>query len=173
MEKVAEYSDLIFKLKYFCIDGLIDETILDVKDFKIEYCISDRKFKHVEQDILFHYLFLNVIKLIRNSVIEKGFKPVLYVSKNKAETDVFDVNIALQIKKLKKLLPIPLIIPLDEAEVFYGAYGRIKEVNSKILNFYSKKKVKIKEVKKYLDNKGFNTLSNTLSSIVDLKGFYY
>jgi len=172
VDKIVEYTDLIFKLKYICIDSLIDETVLDVNDFKLEYCISDKKFKHVERDIIFHYLFLNVIKLIRDLNLESGFKPVIYISKEKFEK-ILDVSLLLQIKKLKKLLPIPMFVCVEEFEVFYGSDGKMKEINNKSLNFYSKRKVKIREVKKYLDDKGFNTLSNTLSSIVDLKGFYY
>jgi hypothetical protein len=171
VNQVIEYTDLLFKFKYVCIDGLIDETNLDVEDFKIEYCISDKKFKHVENNILFHYLFLNVIKLARSLDLEIGYKLVLFVTDKKLESK--DLNLILQLKNLKKILPIPLLISVNQEEVFVGLYGKMKETNNRVLNFYSKRKVKFKEVKKYLDNKGFNTLSNTLSSMVDLKGFYY
>ena len=171
MNQVIEYTDLLFKFKYVCIDSLIDETNLDVEDFKIEYCISDKKFKHVESNILFHYLFLNVIKLVRSLNLETGYKLVLFVTDKKLDSK--NLNLILQLKNLKKILPIPLLISINQEEVFTGLYGKMKEINNKVLNFYSKRKVKFREIKKHLDDKGFNALSNTLSSIVDLKGFYY
>jgi len=170
VEKIIEYTDLLYKLKYVCIDNLIDETVLDVDGFKIEYRLTDKNFKYIKKNIVFHFLFLNVLKLLKNIVTEDSYKPVLFVS---CEKIIKDNTLEDQLKLLKKLLPIPVLLSLDQDIIFKGFPGPLKELNSKVLSFYQKRKVKLKDLKKYFDDKGFSALSHTLSSVVDLKGFYY
>lgn len=169
MEKITEYKDLLYKISYINISSTIQKSLLDVEDFKLEYNISSKSFKHVESKIIFHFLFLNILKYLRSADKIDSFKISLYTDSKEKLNDVT----LKQLKILKKILPIPIFIALDEQSTFTGLYGGLKELNNKVINFYQKRRVKLKELKKYLDNKGFNTISNTLSSVVDLKGFYY
>lgn len=168
------YSDKIFKLIYLQIDEILDKTFLDVEDFKLEYNISAKNFKYVEDKIFFHNLFVNVLNLIRNNSKETDLKPVLFLTNSYINKETRKIQIALrQLKILKKLLPIPLIIPL-KTDVFSAKQpGLLREINHKCSNFYCKRKIRLSEVKKYLDTKGYTTLNSTLSGIVNLKGVYY
>lgn len=170
METINEYTDLIYRLKYICIDDLVRQTILDAEGFKIDYCLSDRNFKYVKKNIVFHFLFLNTLQLLKTHVPGNPFKPALFTSK---QLEIDDEVIEAQLKLLKRLLPVPVILSLDDYLTFRGKLGPLKEMNSRVLNFYQNRKVKLKNLKKYFNEKGFNTLANTLSSVVDLKGFYY
>jgi hypothetical protein len=172
--KKINYIDNLYKLIYICIDDVIDETVLDVGDFKHEYNISTKNFKFVEDKIYFHHLFLNILKVLRENSLENSYKPVLYISYEKIATKNIKLPIILkQIKVLKSLLPIPLIIPIKTLLFSSKSEGKIKELNLKCSEFYSKRKIKLAKLKKYLDTKGYTTLNNSLSSIVNLKGVYY
>ena len=170
MEKIIEYTDPVYKLQYNCIDSVVENTLLDIEGFKIEYCLSEQKFKHVKKNVIFHFLFLNTINYIRELKIQDNFKLSLFISE---EIVIKDQEIITQIKALKKLLPIPLLVFVNSNYLFRGNYGPLKEQNNKIMSFYQNRKVKLKELKKHLNDKGFSALSHALSSVVDLKGFYY
>jgi hypothetical protein len=165
----VSYIDSIYKLKYIDTVEALNKTLLDVEDFKLEYQISPKNFKYIQKNILFHFLFINLISLLREVNLNNEFKPVLYVDEKNIPSSLPLIE---QLKKIKKIFPIPFLIGVDTS-LFTGSGGPLKEINRKVMNFYGKRRVELREIKKYLDTKGFNTLSNTLSSVVDLKGFYY
>lgn len=170
MEVVFSFTDFRACLNYISIQKSIERTFLEVEDFKNEYCIDNKRFKVVEDKIFLHHLFNNIINLLKEN--HSQYKPVLFVP----DTMVGDLKksvVALkQLKTLKKLLPVPLIIPLS-VNIFTGFDGEMKELNNKCLEFYSNRKIKLQTLKKYFSDKGYTSLSSTLSSTVNLKGLYY
>lgn len=167
------YSDLRSGLNYFNIDNIVKLSISQTSDFKEEYNISSKSFKHVENKILLHNLFENILKLLKSNNINPSFKPVLYITEKMCiSPEVKEDIVFTQLKILKKLLPIPFIIPLSES-VFSGFDGPIRELNSRCMELFNKRKIKLKELKRYFSEKGYTSLSNTLSSTVNLKGLYY
>jgi hypothetical protein len=173
MESTVFYSDIRSGINYFNIDSVILDALIQTKEFKEEYNISSKNFKHVENKIILHNLFQNILSLLKNNNINTDYKPVLYVSDKMMETNELKSEIVLkQLKLLKKLLPIPVIIPLSDS-IFIGFEGPLKELNYKCLEFFCKRKIKLKELKRYFTEKGYSTLSNALSSTVNLKGLYY
>jgi hypothetical protein len=170
VEKILEYTDLLYNIVYINIDDLLIKTLVDVEDFKVDYHISSKNFKHIEGNIVFHYIFTNIINLIKEKKVDICKKTVFYTTKRVKleETPV----LSNQLKAFKKIFPLPIIFNLDES-VFMGPIGSLVELNQKTMNFYGKRKIKLKDIKKYLDDKGFYNLTNTLSSTIDLKGIYY
>ena len=165
------YTDLKSGLIFISIDGCIERTFLEVEDFKNEYCIESKKFKFVEDKIFLHHLFENVIKLLRKE--SSKYKPVLLVTEEYLTSDLNKSATALrQLKTIKRLLPVPLIIPLSR-HIFTGLGGDFKELTNKCLSFYQNRKIKLQTVKKYFSDKGYTSLLTTLSSTVNLKGLYY
>lgn len=163
------FEDVKFKFNYIDLEPTIEKTLLDVEDFKLEYHISNKNFKYVEKNIIFHNLFTNILEIVKYYNQLNGFKPVLYTVENyiKRKPEV----LIKQLKVLKKVLPVPFFV--FKGNITDDAYGKLKEMNMKSMNFYSNKRVKLKDIKKYLNDNGYSTLANTMSSIVNLKGFYY
>ena len=173
MGDILLYSDLRAGINYFNVDSTIKISVEQVREFKEEYNISSKNFKHVENKILLHNLFENILKLLKNNNTNNSFKPALYVTETMLDSPEMKSEVVLkQLKILKKLLPIPIIIPFSEA-VFTGLDGPLKEINLKCMEFYSKRKIKLKDLVRYFNEKGYSSLSNTLSSTVNLKGLYY
>lgn len=163
------FKDTKFKFNYIDLETTIEKTLLDVEDFKLEYHISTKNFKYVEKNIIFHNLFTNILDLVKYYNQLNGFKPVLYTIesyiKQKPETLIKQLGV------LKKVLPMPFFI--FKENIKDDPYGKLREMNVKSMDFYINKRVKLKDIKKYLNSNGYSTLSNTMSSTVDLKGFYY
>lgn len=163
------FRDEKFKFNYIDLEKTLDSTLLDIADFKLEYNISSKNFKYVDKNVTFHCLFKNILNSVKYYNKLNGFKPVIYVvdsclkQKPKSLID--------QLKVIKRLLPIPFFIIKDKD--LENSWGLLKELNMKGMDFYSNRKVKIKDLKKYLNDNGYSTLANTMSSIVNLKGFYY
>lgn len=171
MEKRVSYSDFKAGLIYLNIEKCIEHTFLEVENFKNEYCIDAKRFKVVEDKIFLHHLFENIIELLRKE--HSTFKPVLYVPETAFKTGLEKSVVAIkQLKTIKRLLPVPLIVPLSES-IFTGFEGEIKELNNKCLSFYNSRKIKLQTLKRYFSDKGYTSLLTTLSSTVNLKGLYY
>ena len=163
------FKDVKFKFNYIDLESTIEKTLLDVEDFKLEYHISNRNFKYVEKNIIFHNLFTNILELVKHYNQLNGFKPVLYTIENyiKQKPEI----LIKQLKVLKKVLPIPLFVFREN--IAEDPMGKMREMNNKSMDFYTNKRVRLRDIKKYLNNNGYSTLANTMSSTVDLKGFYY
>jgi hypothetical protein len=172
-DPVVFYSDLRSGLNYHCIDSAIVKALEQADDFKLEYHISDKNFKHVEDKLILHNLFNNILEILRKETVNPSFKRVLYISEDFIRTKTMKSPVLIkQLRVLKKILPIPFIVPLSN-DAFLGMDGRVKELNSKCLEFYKRKKIKLKELKRYFNDKGYKSLTATLSGTVNLKGLYY
>ena len=169
----APYRCSVYGFVYLSLDDIVNKSFNQIEDFKEEFCIPETKLKHVKDRLFLHYFFTNIMEYVRSIKIEEGLRVVLYITEKKlSEKEFKDPSILKQLKTLKKLLPLPFIIPLKESLIKEKA-GDMLEINKKCLEFYSKRKVKLKQIKKYFDDKGYTTLTSSLSNIVNLKGFYY
>lgn len=166
---IEKSSGLIF----ISLETALSETLWEVDNFKQEYNISTKNFKYVEDKLFLHNIFNNIIKLLKENKDIDRYKPVLFIPELVFNQKQIKTPVILkQLRTLKKLLPIPLIIPLAD-NIFLNRDGKLKEINNKCLYFYTQRKIKLKELKRYLKDKGYTSLLETLSSIINLKGFYY
>jgi len=162
-----------YNFVYINLDKDIEKAFDQIEDFKEEFKIASEKLKHVKDKLFLHYMFINILENIKSVGEVSSMKVVLYITPHTLkDKKLKDSQILKQLKILKSVLPIPLIIPLEE-EIFNAKNGNLIELNKKCLEFYLKRRVSLKQLKKYFDNKGFTTLTATLSNIVNLKGFYY
>ena len=174
MAHKPSWNDPKYGLSYHCVDKVMDETLYKVDEFKAEFHISDKNFKYVQDKLFLHYFFDNVMIFLRVNYCSNNFKPVLFLTETRLlQPDLKSESIIKQLKLIKKLLPIPLIIPLSTQLFKAVKTGELKELNERITRFYEKRRVSSKKLKSYFDEKGYNTLSATLSSVVNLRYLLY
>lgn len=167
------YLEEKYGLVYHCIDDVITDTLYKVDEFKANFHISDKNFKYVQDKLFLHYFFENTMAFLREKN-PSPYKPVLFLTDERLEqVDLKSEIIIKQLKIIKKLLPIPFIIPLPKQVLKAKKNGEWKELNEKITGFYLKRKVSTQKLKNYFDDKGYSTLSATLSSVVNLKHLLY
>jgi hypothetical protein len=170
----SSWNDARYGLAYHCVDNVITTALDRVDDFKAEFHISDKNLKYVQDKLFLHYLFDSIMEFLRKNTTDNTFKPVLFLSEERIQQkDLQSEVIIKQLKLIKKLLPIPLLIPLSAQIFISNREGNLKELNEKIVNFYAKRKVSVRRLKNYFDDKGYSTISDTLSSMVNLKHLFY
>ena len=128
-----------YGLAYYCVDNVLTDTQFKVDDFKASFHISDKNFKYVHDKLFLHYFFENVMSFLRENTPPGNYKPVLFLTDERLIQDDLKSEVVIkQIKLIKKLLPIPFVIPLSKSTLKSKKSGEWKELNEKILNFYLK-----------------------------------
>jgi hypothetical protein len=123
----------------------------DLRKLTLHYFISNlyrvtKKKKYIEKPV--YFLNMESFKSINN---EPYIKSLIYT-----------------IKKLKSLLPIPIIV-LNNFDKLVVSGGDFKGLCEKMENFYTKRQFNTKSLKKYLETEDFYELISIFKDVVNIK----
>jgi len=144
----------------------------------VDYILKNLTYLDLNLDLLpkkdlkkltLHYFLMFIFKLSKDK--EHKEKPVYYLTLDMfkgIDNKNFIESIIFTFKKLKSLLPVPLII-LNDYNILKSKNGEYKGVCEKLVNFYINRKIETKKLKKYLETEEYYELIKVFKDIINIK----
>ena len=119
--------------------------------------------------LVMHFLIINLLEISKSRTIKE--KPVFYFEKDvfvSQKDMIFLSSFLTSLKKLKKFLPVPILI-LEGSIFVKNKTGDLKGLVSQLSSYYVNREINSRELKKYLKTQEFYELTDLLSSTSTLK----
>ena len=157
--KSKEYNLIFIDCNYF----------LDSISYSITTLVDiDKLSKTDYKKLILHYFLSELLSLSkRKNYREKPVYCLTTTFLKSLEGRYLDALITV-IKKLKKILPLPLLI-VEDYKVLTNKNGEYKEVCEKISNFYTNRKIQARALKRYLELEGYYELIKVFNNVNNIK----
>lgn len=128
----------------------------------------DKLSKTDYKKLVLHYFLSELLSVSKRKTHKE--KPVYCFTTTFLKTldEVYLNTLIAVIKKLKKILPLPILI-IEEYKVLTNKNGEYKEVCEKISNFYTTRKIQTRKLKKYLELEEYYELIKVFNNVNNIK----
>ena len=153
-----------YNLSFVDVTGLFNVIYKKVDSYNMEILTK----KDVSK-LVMHFLIINLLEISKSRTIKE--KPVFYFEKDvfvSQKDMIFLSSFLTSLKKLKKFLPVPILI-LEGSIFVKNKTGDLKGLVSQLSSYYVNREINSRELKKYLKTQEFYELTDLLSSTSTLK----
>lgn len=153
-----------YNISFVNITSLFNKIYKKVDSYNIELLTKEDINK-----LVMHFLIINLLEISKKRT--KKEKPVFYFERDVfvlQKNMIFLNSFLISLKKLKKFLPVPILI-LERSIFVKNKTGDLKGLISQLSSFYTNREINSKELKKYLKTQEFYELTDLLSSTSTLK----